>query len=210
MGDSTRPWDLPAAAGTAISDYVPQPRHYGFQAWTVVPDLWISGTPPTAGIVYVGKAWLPIDPRLPAAATLASFYTAISTAGVTGTAVLFFGVYNVAGTLLGKTADQGANTTSANTKGPYTLSAETGQSLTIPRGDGVYVWLAMLCATQNSGTAFQVPTGSGANAGRANVGITTPSADLISGSILTGQSTLPASITPANIAAAAHFGLAVA
>lgn len=184
-----------------IPDYVPQPRHWGMVAWSTQPPLWIStGTALTAGTVYVMRAFVPET------IVFANMITAIATAGVTGTATWWMGVYDSAGTLLGKTADQGANTTSAGIKGPYALTVEGGQSLTVAGVPGSFVYLATLCGTQNSGTPFALTATAGNNTGRPNVNLTTSL--LMAGVAATSQSALPSTITPGSITLSAQMGIA--
>lgn len=184
------------------TDYTLQPRMWGCLTWSHSPATWISTQAVTAGVVYCMKAWTP-EPM-----TFASIFWSVRTAGVTGTATLWHGVYNSAGTLLGKTADLGAQVTSTGNKGPAALTVEGGQSLTVTGGPGTYVWLATLCGVQNTGTPWATVAASGGNSGDANFNLT--GANLIAGQVLTGQTALPATITPANITLSAWRGIAAA
>lgn len=182
----------------SVADYLPQPRHWGFVAWTMVPDMWQStGSVLTAGSVYVFRAFIPET------VTFASMTTAIATVGI-ATVSWWMGVYNSAGTLLGKTADQGANVTSAAIRGPYALTVEGGQSLTVAGVPGSYVYLATLVT--GAGTPYVPVVSAGNNSGRPNVNLT--GATLMGGIAATAQASLPSSITPSGITLASRQGIA--
>lgn len=139
----------------------PRPSGNNLKAWTCDPAITSASQAPTAGLVWYARIpWPKTD-------TITTIHAYIGTASGTGNANTFFGLYNAAGTLIAKTADQ---STAVRTGGQYsaTLTAEAGQSLTnVPGGIGKYLVGAFIQGTA-SGTALQLRSG---GTGSANMGL---------------------------------------
>jgi hypothetical protein len=188
-----------------VGDHDMSPADYGLLAWTGNPEYSQQSLTFTGGKVYLTKM------KVPTAITIASLRYAIGIQGVDGGAVLancFMGVYNQSGSaLLGQTADQTTNLKSAaNTIINAAVTAESGQSLTVPKG---YVWIAALVGTQSS-TACAV---------RSFISASSPTNFGTSGATLrslttapTGQSALPSSVTisTGTVALSMVFGVTAA
>lgn len=94
---------------------------------------------PGSGVICVSQLWIP------EAAPISKLVYLVNTQGTGLTAGQnLVGIYNAAGTLLGKSATQeSAGVISTGLK-EATLTAEAGQSLTVPGGDDYWVYAAML------------------------------------------------------------------
>ncbi len=146
----------------------------------------------TAGVVYVFK--IPV----PSPITITNVLAYVNTGGSTlTTAQNFSAVFNSAGTRLGLSADQ---TTPWATSGVKTmaLTVDGGQSLTVG-GAGQWVYAALL----SNGTTPPVFAGPVSTIAAAAYNMGLVAADgFRCGSILTGQTTMPSSITIASVTAA--------
>lgn len=135
---------------------------------------------------------------VPRTVTLANLLTLVRTQGSSLTSGQNWGgYYSSGGVLLGKTADQ---TTAWGTAGLKTMavSAEAGQSLTVPGSTTAFVLAAFLgngSAAAQMGLVVTATSGALANLGYA------AGTGLRFGTIGTGQTTLPSSITLSSVAA---------
>lgn len=119
---------------------------------------------PTASRVYINRQ---VATR---SVTLTTVFIGIGIGGTGATALAdcYVGVYNAAGTLLGKSADQSASWATAGNKN-IAITAESGQSLAVTAGDFIYVAFVIgtqsttpcqvLRGTQNSVGSFPRTTG---------------------------------------------------
>lgn len=166
-----------------------QPTDQGMLAWTHDPMIVFNNTTNaiTAGVVYLNAIIVPV------AATITNLYTALNSqtvpAGLTNS---FAGIYSTAGTRLAVTNNVstpwqtiGLNTlplssTYAITPGRYYIGVVVGAATTVPT------------FSRSGGTFGSAPV--------YNVGGTAAAATFRCGSVLTGQTALPTSITMANVA----------
>lgn len=174
-----------------VPEYVIQPRHHGLVAWSHDPTMCDTDGQLSAGVLFLSKLFIPET------VTLANLLAVVNVIGATLTANQNVGaVYNSAGTKIGDTANQATAWTSLGLK-TMALTVVGGQSLTIAGGPDVYVWAALL----GNGTTMPRFRASVADAIMGNVGLTTPGATQRFGTVLTAQTSMPTSITPANIVA---------
>jgi hypothetical protein len=135
----------------------------------------------TAGNVYIVK--IPIRIGL----TATTLWYRISNAGSGASSGSYVGIYSSSGTLLSSTADIGANLVAT---GIYSTALGAAQTLTA----GTFIWVALvqnLATTQAQFNSF-----AGASSTLPNVNLTR--AFYRAGQLsATGQTTLPASFTPA-------------
>ena len=188
------------AAGTQVSavftayqanrlrGYQPQPRANRLLAMSFDPVMAqrSANCLSQAGRVVLARCEAPED--LP----ITFFKTAINQAGVT-LANAFAGVYDKAGTLLGKTANQATAWQSAGVVADATLTAEAGQSLTIPGGEDEYFYIGVLVGSQGTACGFFTTH---AFTGLSNIGIGTTDPPRVGVSVDTGLTALPATINP--------------
>jgi hypothetical protein len=143
---------------------------------------------PSSGITNISKVWVAED------TTVTNFDLLIGTGGATLTAGSNrCGIYNASGTLICQTADQSSTWTSSGHK-KMALTAEAGQSLTLP-GDS-YVFLAWQPMGTTRPTAPQQSAASNASA---NVGLVAADGYRVGYiSPSTAGNPLPASFTPSS------------
>jgi hypothetical protein len=134
-----------------------------------------------------GKLYL-LKLQIRSALTLSNLVFAVGAAGSGASTGSFGGLYNSSGTLLTSSADIGAQLASA---GWTTATLTTPQALTA----GTFVWAAFLCNLAVS--APFLPVAWGANTNLQNLNLTAATAQFASGA--TGQTSLPASITPSGL-----------
>lgn len=92
----------------------------------------------SAGFIWLNKIWVPDT------ITVANMHIGIQVAGASLTAGQnLAGLYDASGNLICKTADQATAWQSTGMKS-MPLTAEAGQSLTIPGGPGVWIYGALL------------------------------------------------------------------
>lgn len=165
----------------------PQPQDLGYLGWAYdSASLGGTGTAlPAAGTVYLIK----IPLRTPVSFSRVRLQLITPAAGLTS-GRNFVGVYSSQGALIGSSADQ----TAAWQGGSGVIDAKVSGSSAVTAGPG-FVWVAVLF----NGTTGPALDGSPAASGLLANGRLTPATARF-GSILTGQATLPASITPASIA----------
>jgi hypothetical protein len=165
-----------------------QPGDQGLIAWTHDPLIVFNNTTNaiTAGVVYLMAIVVPV------AATVTNLYTALNSqttpAGLTNS---FAGIYSTAGTRLAVTNNVSTpwqsiglstlplSSTYAITPGRYYIGIVVGGATTVPT------------FSRSGGTFGSSPV--------YNVGGTAASANFRCGSILTGQTSLPTSITMASV-----------
>lgn len=158
----------------------PNPSDHGYLAWSSDPSTLVNQTSHTAGVVYGTR----VDVR--SSISVTNVVVFCTTAGATLTSgQCFAGLYNSAGSRVAVTATQHTAWASTGVKamvlasGPFTLSP------------GFY-WVALVA---NGTTPPKLGVGSlfsvGVNAGLAAAGTRF-------GSQLTGQTSLPASLTPSS------------
>lgn len=163
------------------------PADHGLLAWSLdLGPLTGTATPANGVPNYIRIPF-------PEGGLITNICYVVASAGVNGAASLancFFGVFNEAGTRLGRSADQSTALQSAGFKNPP-LVVDGGQSLTIPRSTEGYVWGAFITGTQATTAAT---LRAGGNSGTTNAGLTatSPFRAGVSGS---GLSDLPTSVT---------------
>lgn len=161
------------------------PSDVGWLAWNYDPALIVNSStlPSLGGIVLIG-----VNVRSPVSCT--NVITVVSTAGGTLTASEnFAGLYNSAGTLIGTSADQTTAWGSAGA-GLKTM-ALAGGPFTLPAG---MYWVALV-ANGTTSPAF----GRNVNNVAGLVNGANSAATSRYGGILSGQTSLPGSITPSSI-----------
>lgn len=177
--DDTKLAGIAAGATNTLSPAGELPEDSGFLAWNY--DYVMSGgnTTPTAGVLNVVRL------TFRSALTVTSLSIFAQTGGTSPTNC-YLGLYDSGGTRRGLTANQASNWDSSGTKTaalttPYSAAA------------GVY-YVAIL-------TGGGTPPGIArvGSVGQANAGQSSPS--FRAGTVLTGQTSLPSSITLANVAA---------
>jgi hypothetical protein len=159
------------------------PSDNGLLASTAPPELATSASGAmTAGNVYIVK--IPI--RLGLTAT--TMWYRVSNAGSGASSGSFVGLYSSSGSLLSSTADVGANLIAT---GVYSTALGSPQALTA----GTFIWVALV---QNLATTqAQLNSFGGASSTLMNVNLTR--AFFRAGQLsATGQTSLPASFTPAS------------
>ncbi|MFN0088661.1 MAG: hypothetical protein ACKVWR_00105 [Acidimicrobiales bacterium] len=160
----------------------PVPGDQALLAWAYDPAAAVNSLAGTSGTLYVVRM------RLAEAATISSIVAYVGTAGATLTAAQnLAGLYDAAGVRLGVTADQSSAWTSTGTK---------VMALTAPVEVPAGVYWAALLAVGTTTPAFTRSAGSAS----ASVGQTAaPYRFSIAG---TGQTSMPATITPGSVTAA--------
>lgn len=167
-----------------------QPRQINLLGWTYDPVMNSTGIVLTSGVLNLAKIYLPRD------VTITNIHVEIQAAGITLTSAQnFAGLYDSSGTSLRNTADQSAVW---NTTGYKTMALTT--PLAVSGGEDVWIYVAML---GNGATAPSVRRGSDRFFG--NNGQLAAADGFRFGTVLTGQTTLPGSITIANMASAGSF-----
>lgn len=170
-------------------------------AWSIDPAVCTNANAPAAGVVCLTK--IPTPKRI----TIGKIALSIGTAGTGATSLAncFFGIYNAAGTRLGVTADQSAALATATNK-LFAVTQDSGQSLTVGGVDGDFVYGAILIGTQST-TALTIGR-TPASTGNMSIGYT--AAPYRAGTLLSGQTSLPTSITPANMAVGQGYMMGLA
>lgn len=135
---------------------------YGWKGVTCDPGI-VSGTY-TVGTQALNGGLLTVN----ADATLANFHLYVSGAGVTLSGA-YACVWNVGGTLLGKTADQATGWTSTGFKS-MALTAESGQSLAVTAGQRLIVGVTIASA----GTSVTMLRSNINAAAAVNLGLSSP------------------------------------
>ncbi len=188
----TTQWDQPL--NDALQDLqdqigAPQPYHHGLAAWAYDPAVAVNGSLLTNGTVYLSKMTIVAD------VSATRLYWWVTAAGATPTAGQNqVGLYNSAGTLLASTTvDADISSTGLKTT---TISS---QNLT----GGSFYWIGLVF---NASTAPTLARTSGqAGIGSAvNAGLTAATYRFATNGV--GQTSLPASITPASNTAAGFAG----
>lgn len=178
-------WDIPLNSILAQLGNQWYPSDQGFLAWSTDPIANFGNTAPALGVVTM------VAVPLRQTATVSRIILSIPSgvAGVTLTAGQnFAGIYNSAGTRVGVTADQASNWQSTGVKDmPLTVAANLTAGM-------YYVAVVTNGAT---GPAFARQTSD--SQGSLNANLT--AATFRVSTILTGQTSLPASITMASRAA---------
>jgi hypothetical protein len=171
---------------------IAQPREHGAIAWTCDPTSVPTGQAPAAsGTVYLAALYVP---RTATATKL--FWGINSPAGATPTAGQnFVGIYNQSGTLL----------TSVNVDARVTATGVFTETISVSFAPGMY-WVAFLF---NATTLPSVYRGDGLTATVVNFNLGATSLRFASNA--TAQTTLPATIVPANnVAVANAYWVAIA
>jgi hypothetical protein len=137
-----------------------QARTHKLLGWAYDPSSITTTLAPTAGQITLIKVFMPDG------GTIARACVVVGVLGGTITNA-FLGVYNAAGQLIGKTADQSSAWTTTGFKNPA-VTAEAGQSLTVSGGVDVFVWVAILVGAATTIPAFLRGSGTG---GFANLGL---------------------------------------
>lgn len=159
------------------------PADQGFLAWTLSPALCGGGSLVlTAGTVYLSKVLI----RYPF--TWSTMWYAVTATGVGTSAGSFAGLYSSAGTLLTGSADIGGNLTAVGAK---STALTAPQALTPSMG---FVWAAVVVnlATTQPGL-LRCATN---QAGPLNANLS--AAQFLGAHNGTGQTSLPASVTPSS------------
>jgi hypothetical protein len=162
---------------------LPSPADHGFLAWSLDPSGANSQTSPTSGVLQLVRVRL----RSPRTVSSVVLYLNNAGAGLTS-GQNFVGLYNMSGTRLAVSADQ---TTAWGTFGEKTI-AFTSPLTNLAAGN---YWVGILA----NGTT--TPTITRASGQGGNMGI--PAAETRFGTYGTGQTSMPASITPASVGQAA-------
>ncbi len=181
-------WLNVEAAAKADVDRTWQPAHNKLLASTGVDPVRATSFLALAGaFVWVARMWVPET------VTVANFELGISVAGATLTASQnFAGIYNASGALIAKTADQATAWQSTGMK-TAALTAEAGQSLTLPGGPGVWIYGAILSNGTTQPSPMMPPTQSIAAALNHKLAATDGWRGAFGGGALTAlPSTLPA------------------
>jgi hypothetical protein len=144
-------WATPVAAPAAPA---PQARTHNLLGWAYEPSSVTTTLAPTAGQATLVKVFMPDG------GTIGKACVVVGVLGGTITNA-FLGVYNAAGTLIGKTADQSAAWTTTGFKNPA-VTAEAGQSLAITGGPDAFVFVAILVGAATTIPAFLRGSGTGA------------------------------------------------
>lgn len=155
---SSKQWVSVSMAASADLDRNWMPAHNGLRAATF--DLAHASSLLTlaGGFVWVARMWIPET------ITVTSFELGIAVAGSGLTAGQnFAGIYSSTGILIAKTADLSATWNSTGMKSP-SLTAETGQSLTIAGGPGVWIYGAFLSNGSTQPSPLMLPAPSTASA----------------------------------------------
>lgn len=154
---------------------------------TFIEGVSTSATVDTTGVVYLVRINAPV-------AITVSNISAVQMANATSLSAAFVGLYDSDGTRLGQSADL---TTTWNSGGGGALRTHALAAATpVSGGQGRFVWVARL-SVGTTGPTWRANGGDGGSTGAMNLGYTAAQTRI--GHILTGQTTLPASITPANI-----------
>jgi hypothetical protein len=173
---------LGVSGATSGPEYTP--ADHGMQAWAYDPvRVGSTSTVVTAGVLNV------IRMKLPISGSLTKVLLYVNTAGAT-IANCFAGLYDSSGNRVALTADQSGAWVSTGLK---TISFTGSYSATAG-----YFWVDILVGSATTAPAFGRNTSSVAT-GLINANLT--AASLRFATILTGQTTLPASFTPASLAA---------
>ena len=156
-----------------------QPSDNGLLAATATLDGGAIVATPTAGTIYLQKLLIRSYPLL-----ITNIWYIVTTVGVGTSTGSFVGVYNSAGSLLSGSADIGANLLAT---GNYSTPLTTPQTIT-----SGFVWIAVVTnlATTQPGLRAEATT----SFATVDLGLTVATAR--SASNVTGQTSLPASITP--------------
>lgn len=163
-----------------------QPTDQGLKAWTC--DTLLSYNGPnavTAGVVYLNAFWLP------SAATITNMIVFINTTAGVGVANGFLGIYSAAGSKLIATA---AQTTGMQALGIHTLALTAPTALSAGR-----YYAALLIGSATTLPIFSRSGTTIVNDSLLNAGATAALANFRCGTVLTGQTSLPASLTMANV-----------
>jgi hypothetical protein len=172
-----------------IPEYTPHPRWWNALAWTSSP-LMCGGTfTPTAGKLYVGRAYAPEQITV----TNMRVYVGAGT-GATALANCFMGLYTSAGTRIAVSNDMSTDFATTGDRVTTSLTVDGGQSLTFG-GPGVYVWVALVVGTQSTTALTVRQTSSATSAGQTNMGLTAAS-PFFGGNSGTGLTALPTTFTP--------------
>ncbi len=167
-------------AGNALGEAGPRTPH-GLVAWTQDPATVYNTQLVTNGVVYLAAMYIPRD------VSVTKIYWWISAVAVTPTAgQSFVGLYSSAGTRLA-TTNVDADLTSTGLK-TTTISS---QALTA----GSFCWVGIVANAATAPTLARGPAVTGMD-NAANLGLTASTARFATNA--TGQTTLPASITPAS------------
>lgn len=161
----------------------------GFISWNYDSESAVSSNSLTAGVIFMHKIWLP-------ATTITNIGLTVITAGVGLTSGQnFAGIYNTSGTRQAVTTDQ---TTNWNSTGFKTCAL----SSPFVNATAGYYYVAFVC---NAATTVAAGASSNGTQTTFNANVSTNS--LRHGSTLTGQTSLPSSITMSGLAStgASHW-----
>ncbi|KPV49030.1 hypothetical protein SE17_34900 [Kouleothrix aurantiaca] len=159
------------------------PAHHNFLGWLCDPVNVSGTTTPGAGTLQLARI------LIPQTIVVNTITLSISIAPTTCTSGQnFVGIYDQSGTRLGVSVDQSTAWATNGQKACAMASATT-----VPGGLDVFVWVAFLWNGTGSITLHR-PT---IISNIASIGLT--GATMRMGTILTGQTSLPSSITPASI-----------
>jgi hypothetical protein len=166
-----------AGSGGGVQSWLPSA--HGLLAWTDDVANNTTTAQPTSQQVILEKFFNPIDQ------TVSTVSTYVNTAGSSLTGV-YFGIYNLSGTLLGSTADASSSFT---TTGAKNISLSAGVALTA----ATYYWVAILVVGTTTPQLIGPPT---LGSGQVNFGLAVSTARVAT--VAGTNSTLPATITPAS------------
>ena len=128
------------------------PAHNKLLAATCDPATATANLTLSAGFVWFNKIWLPET------ISVTTLQIGLQVAGSSLTAGQNFGgIYDAAGNLIAKTADQATAWQSGGFKS-MALTAESGFSLTLPGGPGVWIYGALLANGSTAPQAIMRPS----------------------------------------------------
>lgn len=181
--------------GAGPTAYYPNtPAHYGLLSFSAPPETVSATAPVNAGWGYYVKILVPFTQ------TFASMVV-MQSAGSTGGANMYLGLYDQSGTRLGVSADQSSVFTAAQNRA-VTLTADSPGSLTVTGSTSQYVWAGLLIGTQSTTPVTYRATSAGSGAaGNPNV----TGSSQWAGSLGTGLTALPTSFAPGSLTAAQRF-----
>jgi hypothetical protein len=162
-----------------------EPQDHGYQAWTYDPAI----SPASQAVVTAGAVYL-MRMKVPQSIIATGITVYVSTLGVT-VANAFMGLYSNGGTLIGTTANQSTPFQSTGLKN----AALSGGPFTIPGGVGGWLWGAVIVGSAGTMCQFQRSLSQSA-ADTCNSNLT--AANYRAAQNGTGQTALPAGITPAS------------
>jgi hypothetical protein len=173
------------------SQYETVPSHNNLKAWSM--PLWAlggAGVTPTAGVGYYRRV------LVPDAFTIASVHLRVNTAASTQLANTFVGIYNQAGTRIGVSAESATTFETLGTGWKsVAVTADGGQTLSTAGLS--YVWVGFVAGTQGT-TALILRGDVGGDHTQANLNLTA-SSPFFMGTLGTGLTALPASITASSM-----------